>query len=192
MLDMVNVGLRTLMCIGFILFVVRPMLMGMFRRETDRVGIEQAAQFAVMAAFKNQFDLVLNAPPPTTLSLEDMREPVEEPVQILTPEPEPLPPKQNPFVRQYREFSIRDKKLAAEKLEAEALAASQDVEEEEDGLDAMKQRMKDQKKKSKPSIPTELLSNANSFDDKLMIARFVVEQQKDRVASVIKSMIQTS
>ena len=55
----------------------------------------------------------------------------------------------------------------------------------------MKQRMKDQKKKSKPSIPTELLSNANSFDDKLMIARFVVEQQKDRVASVIKSMIQT-
>ena len=110
----------------------------------------------------------------------------------MTPEPEPLPPKQNPFVRQYREFSIRDKKLAAEKLEAEALAASQDVEEEEDGLDAMKQRMKDQKKKSKPSIPTELLSNANSFDDKLMIARFVVEQQKDRVASVIKSMIQTS
>ena len=46
MLDMVNVGLRTLMCIGFILFVVRPMLMGMFRRETDRLGIEQAAQFA--------------------------------------------------------------------------------------------------------------------------------------------------
>ena len=56
MLDMVNVGLRTLMCLGFILFVVRPMLMGMFSRETDRLGIEQAAELAVMAAFKNQFD----------------------------------------------------------------------------------------------------------------------------------------
>ena len=64
MLDMVNVGLRTLMCLGFILFVVRPMLMGMFSRETDRLGIEQAAELAVMAAFKNQFDLVLNTPPP--------------------------------------------------------------------------------------------------------------------------------
>jgi hypothetical protein len=61
---------------------------------------------------------------------------------------------------------------------------------QEDGMDAMKQRMKDQKKKSKPTIPAELLNDANSFDDKLMVARYVVEHEKSRVASVIKSMIQ--
>ena len=187
MLDMVNVGLRTLMCLGFILFVVRPMLMGMFSRETDRLGIEQAAELAVMSAFKNQFDLVLNSPPPTTLSLEDMREPQEELPVIVVPEPEPLPPKPNPFIRQYRESSIKDKKLAAQLLEEQAKLP---VQEEEDGeLDAMKLRMNDHKKKAKPSIPSELLNNANSFDDILMIARFVVDQQRDRVASVIKSMI---
>jgi hypothetical protein len=193
MLDMINVGLRTLMFIGFILFVIRPALMSMFSRASDRVGIEQAAEFAVMSAFKNQFDKVLNAPIPTTLSLEDMREPTEpDPVPVAV-EPIVLPPKPNPFIRQYRENSIKEKRLAAQRLEAEAAqnALTDEQDDEVGEMDAIKQRMKDHKHKSKPSIPTELLSGANSFDDKLMIARFVVDQQKDRVASVIKSMIKT-
>jgi len=185
MLDMVNVGLRTLMCIGFIFFVVRPMLMGMFRRETDRIGIEQAAQFAVMSAFKNQFDKLLNAPPPTTITVEPevQLEPLdEEPPLALA---EPLPPKPNPFMR------VRPPRpVVVDEDDGIDLDALENVEESE--MDAMKQRMKDQKKKSKPTIPAELLNDANSFDDKLMIARYVVEHEKSRVASVIKSMIQIS
>jgi len=182
MLDMVNVGLRTLMCIGFIFFVVRPMLMGMFRRETDRLGIEQAAQFAVMAAFKSQFDKLLNAPPPTTITLEP--EVVQE---ELTPPPqlsveEPAAPKPNPFMRS------RPPRKAVVEEDVIDLDSLEDLEENE--MDAMKQRMKDQKKKAKPTIPAELLNDANSFDDKLMVARYVVEHEKARVASVIKSMIQ--
>jgi len=185
MLDMINVGLRTLMCIGFIFFVVRPMLMGMFRRETDRLGIEQAAQFAVMSAFKSQFDKILNAPPPTTITLEPevQPEPLEElPLLIAT---EPLTPKPNPFMR------VRPPRKV-EVDESETVDVDSAESEEENELDAMKQRMKDQKKKDKPKIPAELLNDANSFDDKLMVARYVVEHEKARVASVIKSMIQIS
>ena len=183
MLDMVNVGLRTLMCIGFIFFVVRPMLMGMFRRETDRIGIEQAAQFAVMSAFKSQFDKLLNAPPPTTITLEPevVPEPIEDPSLLLTSS-EPPPPIPNPFMR------VRPPRKAVVEEEIIDLESLENVEESE--LDAMKQRMKDQKKKAKPTIPAELLNDANSFDDKLMVARYVVEHEKARVASVIKSMIQ--
>lgn len=183
MLDMINVGLRTLMCIGFIFFVVRPMLMGMFRRETDRLGIEQAAQFAVMAAFKNQFDKLLNAPPPTTITVEPEVEldPLDEEPPLLTLS-EPIPPKPNPFMR------VRPPRPAVVDDDEIDLDALENLEESE--MDAMKQRMKDQKKKSKPTIPAELLNDANSFDDKLMIARYVVEHEKSRVASVIKSMIQ--
>jgi len=184
MLDMINVGLRTLMCIGFIFFVVRPMLMGMFRRETDRIGIEQAAQFAVMSAFKSQFDKVLNAPAPTTITLQP--EVTEEPLQETPPllALEPLPPKPNPFMRP------RVAREVVVDVDSTSVDAQSAEETEEDGMDAMKQRMKDQKKKSKPTIPAELLNDANSFDDKLMVARYVVEHEKSRVASVIKSMIQ--
>jgi len=185
MLDMINVGLRTLMCIGFIFFVVRPMLMGMFRRETDRIGIEQAAQFAVMSAFKSQFDKILNAPPPTTITLEPevQPEPLEEPTLLIATEP--LPHKPNPFMR------VRPPRKPAVE-ESETIDVDSAENEEENELDAMKQRMKDQKKKDKPKIPAELLNDANSFDDKLMVARYVVEHEKARVASVIKSMIQIS
>jgi hypothetical protein len=186
MLDMINVGLRTLMCIGFILFVVRPMLMSMFRRETDRVGIEQAAQFAVMSAFKHQFDRLLNAPPPTTITVEPLiqEEILPEPAPSTDPVIAPSA-KPNPFIR----AGVTRPKRVKESDEVEIIL-DEEPSEEESELDAMKKRMKEQKKKSKPTIPAELLSNANSFDDQLMVARYVVEHEKARVASVIKSMIQ--
>ncbi len=185
MLDMVNVGLRTLMCIGFIFFVVRPMLMGMFRRETDRIGIEQAAQFAVMSAFKSQFDKLFNAPPPTTITLEPEVEPepllAAPPLLLITDQPAVTKP--NPFMRP------RPPRQVAAESEDDLIDVDSVEDEDANGMDAMKQRRKDQKKKSKPTIPAELLNDANSFDDKLMVARYVVEHEKARVASVIKSMI---
>ena len=47
-----------------------------------------------------------------------------------------------------------------------------------------------EKKQKKPTIPPELLQNANSYEDQLMVVRMIVDQEQSRVASVIRNMIQ--
>jgi hypothetical protein len=59
--------------------------------------------------------------------------------------------------------------------------------EEESSLEKMRQSMK--KEKKKPAIPAELLAG-NSYEDKLMVVRYVTEQEQNRVANAIRSMIQ--
>jgi hypothetical protein len=80
----------------------------------------------------------------------------------------------------------------AERLarEAQALAdleAGVDEDEGDDELKKMRESMK--KEKKKPAIPAELLAG-NSYEDKLMVVRFVAEQEQNRVANTIRSMIQ--
>jgi hypothetical protein len=65
----------------------------------------------------------------------------------------------------------------------------QDEDEETDdesSLEKMRQSMK--KEKKKPVIPAELLAG-NSYEDKLMVVRYVTEQEQNRVANAIRSMI---
>jgi len=38
--DLVNVALRTLMCLAFLIWVVRPMLFALSRREPNQLAIE--------------------------------------------------------------------------------------------------------------------------------------------------------
>ena len=57
-------------------------------------------------------------------------------------------------------------------------------------LQQMRERIKQEQKKAKPTIPTELLNNANSYEDKLMVVRMIVDQERDRVAATLKRMIQ--
>ena len=52
MVDLLNVLLRAVMCIAFIMWVVRPMLMTFSRREFDHAEIEEAAQMAITSAFQ--------------------------------------------------------------------------------------------------------------------------------------------
>ena len=55
----------------------------------------------------------------------------------------------------------------------------------------IKERMrKEQQKAKKPTIPPELLNNANSYEDKVGLVRMVVQTDQSRVASVIRGMIQ--
>ena len=68
-------------------------------------------------------------------------------------------------------------------------AQVQDEDEETDddsSLEKMRQSMK--KEKKKPVIPAELLAG-NSYEDKLMVVRYVTEQEQNRVANAIRSMI---
>ena len=67
--------------------------------------------------------------------------------------------------------------------------AEEDVDPDEQ-LQQMRDRIKQEQKKAKPTIPTELLNNANSYEDKLMVVRMIVDQERDRVAATLKRMIQ--
>ena len=57
-------------------------------------------------------------------------------------------------------------------------------------MDSIKAQMAAEKKKKKQqAIPQELL-NANSYEDKLMLVRMIVQQEQGRVSGVLKKMIQ--
>ena len=76
--------------------------------------------------------------------------------------------------------------------DATGASENAEVEEEidtEEQLQQMRDRIKQEQKKAKPTIPTELLNNANSYEDKLMVVRMIVDQERDRVAATLKRMI---
>jgi hypothetical protein len=68
----------------------------------------------------------------------------------------------------------------------EKMTLIKEVGEEIIGEEELKKLLKEKKK---PVIPAELLAG-NSYEDKLMVVRFVAEQEQNRVANTIRSMIQ--
>ncbi len=45
------------------------------------------------------------------------------------------------------------------------------------------------KPKKKVALPTEMLSDAKSYDDKLILMKFLTEKEKGRVVLMIKNML---
>jgi flagellar M-ring protein FliF len=80
-------------------------------------------------------------------------------------------------------------RLAALELQAENGGAEEVELEEGESLDDLKARMGKLKPK-KPTIPSDLLNNANSYDDKVALIRMIVADNSGRVASVMRNMIQ--
>jgi len=81
---------------------------------------------------------------------------------------------------------------AIEGVTADESASTEIVMQEGESLADVKERMKrEQAKAKKPTIPPELLNNANSYEDKVGVVRMVVQNDQSRVAGVIRSMIQT-
>ncbi len=81
----------------------------------------------------------------------------------------------------------RQAQLILAEQNADALLEDEDA-DEGSSLEKMRQSMK--KEKKKPAIPAELLAG-NSYEDKLMVVRYVAEQEQNRVANAIRSMIKT-
>ena len=207
MLDFINIALRTIMCLAFIAFVVRPMLMSMVRREPNTLELEEMAQLAVNSAFREQF-ASFYAPRPLPQLEAPKTAAQDASVQADTPAPAPKPvvlteqelqtieaekQHQAELLKGHEEEMARRADVAA--LEAERLAKlaqeqvdadAEDPEEEDSSLEKMRQSMK--KEKKKPVIPAELLAG-NSYEDKLMVVRYVTEQEQNRVANAIRSMI---
>ena len=202
MLDFTNVALRTLMCLAFLVWVVRPMLMSMVRREPNYMELEEMAQLAVNSAYRQQFaSFYLPRPAeksPTPMA-EEVHDEAQAPVVLLTvEEQEALFLQEQAMALRYKghEEELARRVLVAQQetdrlaLEAKALAdleAGVDDDEGDDELKKMRDNMK--KETKKPSIPAELLAG-NSYEDKLMVVRFVAEQEQNRVANTIRSMIQ--
>ena len=85
-----------------------------------------------------------------------------------------------------------DGEVTADGADGEEPASTEIVMQEGESLADVKERMKrEQAKAKKPTIPPELLNNANSYEDKVGVVRMVVQNDQSRVAGVIRSMIQT-
>ncbi|MEY3525255.1 MAG: hypothetical protein RIR92_1320 [Pseudomonadota bacterium] len=202
MLDFTNVALRTLMCLAFLVWVVRPLLMSMVRREPNYMELEEMAQLAVNSAYRQQF-ASFYLPRPTEKSPTPIAEEVHgetlAPAVVLTPaQQEEIYLHQQAMALRYKghEEELARRALVAQQeadrlaLAAKALADLEAGVEEDEGDDELKKMRENMKKeKKKPAIPAELLAG-NSYEDKLMVVRFVAEQEQNRVANTIRSMIQ--
>jgi hypothetical protein len=202
MLDFTNVALRTLMCLAFLFWVVRPMLMSMVRREPNYMELEEMAQLAVNSAYRQQFASFYLPRIPEKSSLpmvEEVQAEVPSPVAVLTvEEQEALLLQEQAMALRYKghEEELARRALVAQQeadrlaLEAKVLADLEAGVEDDDGDEELKKMRESMKKeKKKPTIPAELLAG-NSYEDKLMVVRFVAEQEQNRVANTIRSMIQ--
>ena len=224
MVDLINVLLRAVMCIAFIMWVVRPMLMTFSRRELDHAEIEEAAQMAITSAFQayshnnttaNYYDdpklAVFMAQNP------DLHVPTDEEMaqrqkaaleqaqadeaaaQLAAANPVPelvAPDSPSAGVSASAEADPSATAVAAQapadglSADATAVAEVSPGDEESETLEQMRERVKLENKQKKPTIPPELLQNANSYEDQLMVVRIIVDQEQSRVASVIRNMIQ--
>ncbi len=76
------------------------------------------------------------------------------------------------------------KKAAAPAAAAPAAGAA--PAEGEQDLEAMKKKFKPKKK---VAVPTDMLSDAKSYDDKLILMKFLTEKEKGRVVLMVKNML---
>ncbi len=76
------------------------------------------------------------------------------------------------------------KKAAAPAAAAPAAGAAPAGGEQD--LEAMKKKFKPKKK---VAVPTDMLSDAKSYDDKLILMKFLTEKEKGRVVLMVKNML---
>lgn len=246
MLDWVNIVLRTLMCLAFLVLVVRPMMLSVVRREPSQEALEELAESAVESAFKAwrqndsapayyhdpqlallvaQNPNVAQLPPEPTpeekakaeaevakaeaakaeaaKSAEKTADAPTTPGQSAALSDTSATPAATPITDSTAQPGTPSAVAAPSKAvlsatgdaKADASAQKGDVAEQEldpsQQLKQMRDRMKqEQKKAAKPTIPAELLDNANSYEDKLALVRMIVSQEHDRVAATIRRMVQ--
>ena len=184
----------------------------------EREMIRKAELFEAQRAEKIKYQLMLldkpEKPKPKPVvepEPEEVPEPVAEapaPVEEVAPEPvvevtpvvEEVPaepevvPEEEPVPEPVEEAPAEVVAEAAPEApaeEAEPLGEGEIEIREGETLAEIKERIrKEQQKAKKPAIPPELLNTANSYEDKVGVVRMVVQADQNRVAAVIRSMIQ--
>jgi hypothetical protein len=175
----------------------------------EREMMRKAELFEAQRAERIKYQmLLLEVPdkpkPKPVYEAEPEPEVVPEPIAEVTPEPvEEVQPDlaEEAVIEEVVDTPVEEttEALAEEAVVAEDAPAAEDAVaegeieiREGESLADIKERMrKEQQKAKKPTIPPELLNNANSYEDKVGLVRMVVQTDQSRVASVIRGMIQT-
>jgi hypothetical protein len=213
--DVINTLLMGLIFMVVIVTIVRPFILNLVGSALSNADMQKAAVDAVEREMIRKAELFeaqrAEKIKYQMLLLEVPVKPTPKPVYEAEPEPEPEP-EVTPEPVAETPVEVAEEAVVAEVVEApveevpateteEALEDTPPDEEEGSGeieiregesLADIKERMrKEQQKAKKPTIPPELLNNANSYEDKVGLVRMVVQTDQSRVASVIRGMIQT-
>jgi flagellar M-ring protein FliF len=199
--SLANSGVVALLFLAFLLFVVRPMIKKLNKPEIDPAALAAAALAAASAeaasAEKMRTERIASAEAEAAVRATAERMAREEAAEIARKAKE----------EETMQFQMAEEASAAESVrmaeeeaarEAERLAAASEEPEgptdvdlaEGESLEDLKARMGNLKPK-KQAIPTDLLNNANSYDDKVALIRMIVADNSGRVAGVMRGMIES-
>jgi len=199
--SLANSGVVALLFLTFLMFVVRPMIKKLNKPEIDPAALAAAALAAASAeaasAEKMRTERIASAEAEAAVRATAERMAREEAAEIARRAKE----------EEVIQFQMAEEASAAEAVrmaeeeaarQAERLAAASEEPEgptdvelaEGETLEDLKARMGSLKPK-KQSIPTDLLNNANSYDDKVALIRMIVADNSGRVAGVMRGMIES-
>jgi len=218
--DVINTLLMGLIFMVIVVTVIRPFVLHMFAGPMNTEDMQKAAieavQYEMMRAAelaeaqrgdKIRFQQLL-------LQLPEKPKPKPQPVVVPEPEVSPEPVAEEAPAEAAQALDANGMPLPAtgDIADAEAGVAGADGVTDEANAEAaedddlvpgeieiregeslaeIKERIKkEQQKAKKPTIPPELLNNANSYEDKVGVVRMVVQTDQNRVAAVIRSMIE--
>ena len=208
--SLANSGVVAVLFLLFLMAVVRPMIKKLIKPEVDPAAFAAAAMAAAAAeaatAEKLRTERIAAAEADAAARVVAERAAREEAEEKARKEAEAKAEAERLAAEALaKESEMAEEAAAAEAArmaeeeaarEAERLAAlelqaetGEEVElEEGESLDDLKARMGKLKPK-KQSIPTDLLQNANSYDDKVALIRLLVAEDSARVANVLKKLI---
>jgi len=204
--DVINTLLMGLIFMVIVVTVIRPFVMHIVNGEMTTADMQKEAIEAVQQEMMR-----------VSMLAEAQRNDQIRFQQLLLEVPEKLKPKPVPEVdleaeeakakeeaeaqaqavadataAEIAEGTAVDGEATADGAAGEEPASTEIVMQEGESLADVKERMKrEQAKAKKPTIPPELLNNANSYEDKVGVVRMVVQNDQSRVAGVIRGMIQT-
>ena len=210
--DVINTLLMGLIFMVIVVTVVRPFVLhivngSMTTEDLQKEAIEAVQQEMMrvsMVAEAQRNDQILFQQLLLDVPEKPKHKPVPE-VEIETEEIKVQEAEVQPEVAQEKSVVEGATEVSVDGVPTETVAETQEGEVEDiaaesgeivmqegESLADVKARMKrEQAKAKKPTIPPELLNNANSYEDKVGVVRMVVQNDQSRVASVIRSMIQT-
>jgi len=210
--DVINTLLMGLIFMVIVVTVVRPFVLhivngAMTTEDLQKEAIEAVQQEMMrvsMVAEAQRNDQILFQQLLLDVPEKPKHKPVPE-VEIETEEIKVQEAEVQPEVAEEKSVVEGATDVSVDGVPTETVAETQEGEAEDpaaesgeivmqegESLADVKARMKrEQAKAKKPTIPPELLNNANSYEDKVGVVRMVVQNDQSRVASVIRSMIQT-
>ena len=195
-----NSSVIAVLCLLFLVVVVRPMVRKLTAPPFDAVAMAAAATEAAAreaaAAEKIKAERIAEAVAAAAAKVVADRAAAEEAAEAerLRMLEEARQQAQQETEERMRMEAQEAERVRQEEEAAKAAAeleASEDIEMEEgESLEEIKARMSHLKPK-KPSISADMLNTANTYDDKVALIRMIVSEEntRARMASVLKNMI---